>query len=69
MSDDKEDNLKNMINITNSLNFTQTQVNFILAHSLAAMYQEVLSAPVPEHLQALLNQLDAQQASDEDHRS
>jgi hypothetical protein len=46
----------------NSLNFTQTQVNFILGHSLASIYQDVLKQPLPEHLKVLIDQLDQKQS-------
>jgi hypothetical protein len=42
----------------NSLSFSQTQVNFILGHSLASIYQDVLKQPIPAHLMALINRLD-----------
>ncbi len=42
----------------NSLSFTQTQVNFILGHSLASIYQDMLKQPIPAHLMALINRLD-----------
>lgn len=43
--------------VPSSLNFTQAQVNWILGQSLASIYQDILKAPVPEHLQVLLDQL------------
>lgn len=43
--------------VPSSLNFSQAQVNWILGQSLASIYQDLLKAPVPEHLQALLDQL------------
>ena len=46
----------------NSLTFSQTQVNFILGHSLASIYQDVLKQPIPAHLMALINQLDRKQS-------
>ena len=46
----------------NSLTFTQTQVNFILGHSLASIYQDVLKQPLPEHLKVLIDQLDRKQS-------
>ena len=43
--------------IPNSLNFSQEQVTFILGHSLRSQYNELLAAELPEHLQALVDQL------------
>lgn len=37
--------------------FTQAQVNRILGQSLASVYHDLLKAPLPNHLQALLDQL------------
>lgn len=51
--------------VPSSLNFTQAQVNWILGQSLASIYQDLLKAPVPKHLQALLNQLDEGHCSSE----
>jgi hypothetical protein len=42
----------------NSLTFQQQQVNFILGHSIQSLYQDVIREPVPEHMQALVRQLD-----------
>jgi hypothetical protein len=44
--------------VPNNLAFTQAQVNFILGYSLACLYQELLTAPVPEHLKAIVDRLD-----------
>ncbi len=44
--------------IANSLSFSQEQVNFILGHSLRSIYQDVLDAPVPDHLKALVARLE-----------
>jgi Anti-sigma factor NepR len=44
--------------IPDSLTFSQTQVTFILGHSLRSIYQDVLQAPVPEHLKALVKRLE-----------
>jgi len=41
----------------NSLTFTQAQANFILGHSLASLYQDVLKQPLPEHLRTLVERL------------
>ncbi|RDI51359.1 hypothetical protein DES45_11815 [Microvirga subterranea] len=43
----------------NSLIFSQTQVNHILGSSLAKLYQDLMKAPIPEKLQALLDQIGA----------
>lgn len=45
------------------LNFTQAQVNWILGQSLASIYQDILKAPVPQHLQSLLDQLNREHSS------
>jgi len=42
----------------NSLTFTQSQVNFILGHSLASIFQDVLRQPLPENLLTLAQRLD-----------
>ena len=42
----------------NSLNFSQTEVNYILGHSLASIYQEVLKQPMPDQLRGLVHQLE-----------
>lgn len=42
----------------NSLNFSQTQVNYILGHSLASIYQDMLKQPMPDQLRSLLHQLE-----------
>ncbi len=42
----------------NSLNFSQTQVNYILGHSLASIYQDVLKQPMPDQLRGLVCQLE-----------
>ena len=42
----------------NSLSFSQHQVNFILGHSLASIYQDMLKEPIPPQLMALVNRLD-----------
>jgi hypothetical protein len=39
----------------NSLNFSQAQVNFILGHSLASIYQDVLKQPMPDQLRGLVH--------------
>ena len=44
--------------IPDSLTFSQEQVTFILGHSLRSIYQDVLNAPLPEHLQALVQRLE-----------
>jgi hypothetical protein len=53
--------------VLNSLNFSQSQVNFILGHSLRSVYQDFLNAPLPDHLQVLLEQIDAGSTSPEEH--
>jgi hypothetical protein len=44
--------------VSNSLSFSQAQINIILGCSLASIYQDVLNAPVPEHLKAIIDRLD-----------
>jgi hypothetical protein len=53
--DDESDSMRE---IPNSLTFSQEQVNIILGHSLRSVYQDLLNTPVPEHLKALLDQLE-----------
>ncbi|WP_445500707.1 NepR family anti-sigma factor [Microvirga sp. G4-2] len=48
-----------MKQIPNSLNLIQDQVNLILGQMLASLYQDLVNAPVPERLRALLHQLEA----------
>lgn len=43
----------------NSLIFSQAQVNHILGYSLAKLHQDLMKAPIPEKLQALLDQIEA----------
>jgi hypothetical protein len=47
----------------NSLNFSQTQVNYILGHSLASIYQDVLKQPMPDQLRGLVHQLERKLSS------
>ncbi len=54
--------------VPGSLNFTQTQMNLILGQSLASIYQDILKAPVPQHLQTLLDQLNEEYSSSEGNR-
>jgi hypothetical protein len=42
-----------------NLTFAQAQVTFILGHSLRSIYEDVLHAPMPEHIAALVHQLEA----------
>ena len=42
----------------NSLNFSQAQVNYILGHSLASIYQEMLKQPMPDQLHGLIRALE-----------
>lgn len=55
--------------VPGGLNFSQAQVNWILGQSLASIYQDLLKAPVPENLQALLDQLDEEPRLSERHNS
>lgn len=51
-------NSYNELPASNSLSFSQAQINIILGCSLASIYQDILNAPVPEHLKAIIDQLD-----------
>ena len=51
-------NSYNELLVSNSLSFSQAQVNIILGRSLASIYQDLLNAPVPEHLKAIIDRLD-----------
>jgi hypothetical protein len=44
--------------IPSSLNFSQEQVVFLIGHSLKSLYDDVLSADMPEHLNALVLKLE-----------
>lgn len=44
--------------VPNSLNFSQEPVVFLLGHSLRSLYHDVVDADLPEHLKALVRQLD-----------
>jgi hypothetical protein len=46
-----------------SLTFSQAQVTFVLGCSLRSIYEDVLNAPMPEHLTALVRQLEAKYPS------
>jgi hypothetical protein len=48
----------------NRLNFSQAQVNFILGHSLASIYQDVLKQPMPDQLRGLVHQLERRISGD-----
>jgi hypothetical protein len=45
------------------LTFAQTEVNYILGTSLRAVYQDLLQQPVPDHLQALLDQMEVKSSA------
>ncbi|WP_201863075.1 NepR family anti-sigma factor [Microvirga soli] len=47
--------------IPNSLNFSQEQVTFILGHSLRSLYDDVVTADLPDRLQALVQELENKQ--------
>jgi hypothetical protein len=49
--------------IPDSLNFSQEQATFILGHSLRSQYQDLLTAELPDRLQALVEQLEKKHAS------
>ena len=42
----------------NSLTFQQQQVSIFLGHSLSCLYEDVLKAPIPVHLQAIAARLE-----------
>lgn len=44
--------------IPSSLNFSQEQVVFVIGHSLRSLYEDVLAADLPEHLNALVLKLE-----------
>jgi len=44
--------------IPNSLNFSQEQVTFILGHSLRSLYDDVVTADLPDRLKALVQELE-----------
>ena len=44
--------------LLNSRTFEQQQINLILGQSIQSLHQEVVREPIPEHLQALVEQLD-----------
>jgi Anti-sigma factor NepR len=45
----------------NSLNFSQEQVTFILGHSLRSLYNDVVTADLPDRLKALVQELENKQ--------
>jgi Anti-sigma factor NepR len=47
--------------IPNSLNFSQEQVTLILGHSLRSMYDDVVTADLPDRLKALVQELENKQ--------
>ena len=47
--------------IPNSLNFSQEQVTFILGHSLRSLYDDVVTADLPDRLKALVQELENEQ--------
>jgi hypothetical protein len=54
--------------IPNSLNFSQEQVTFILGHSLRSLYDDVVTADLPDRLKALVQELENKQTSASDAR-
>ena len=42
----------------NGLTFQQQQTTFFLGHSLRSHYEGVITAPIPDHLRALAEQLE-----------
>jgi hypothetical protein len=51
--------------VLNTLSFSQSQVNWILGNSLAQLYGDVLKSPLPDQLQALVDQLPRPDTLDE----
>lgn len=64
MSDDRASEERIMPAIPNSLTFSQEHVNIVLGYAMASLYQDVLAAPIPEHLTVLLAQLDGRSPGD-----
>lgn len=54
--------------IPNSLNFSQEQVTFILGHSLRSLYDDVVTADLPDRLKALVQELENKQTPASDAR-
>jgi hypothetical protein len=42
----------------NGLTFQQQQITFFLGRALRSHYEDVIKAPIPDHLQALTEQLE-----------
>jgi hypothetical protein len=55
--------------VPKSLTFSQAQVNHILGYSLAKLYQDLMKAPIPEKLQALLDEIAAATQDQQETRS
>jgi hypothetical protein len=64
-----DDGLGVPANLPNSLTFCQKQVNLILGYSLRQVYANVLAAPLPDELEALLVRLEDQAEPELDHGS
>jgi hypothetical protein len=47
--------------IPNSLNFSQEQVTFILGHALRSLYDDAVTADLPDRLRALVKELENKQ--------
>ena len=54
--------------IPTSLNFSQEQVTFILGHSLRSLYEDVVTADLPDRLKALVQELENKQTPASDAR-
>ena len=59
-----DDNRKCTGSALNGLTFQQQQTTFFLGHSLRSHYEDVIKAPIPDHLQALAEQLERRAFSD-----
>jgi ribosomal 50S subunit-associated protein YjgA (DUF615 family) len=55
--------------VPKSRTFSQAQVNHILGYSLAKLYQDLMKAPIPEKLQALLDEIAAAAPHQQETRS
>ncbi|WP_201863777.1 NepR family anti-sigma factor [Microvirga soli] len=54
--------------IPNSLNFSQEQVIFFVGHSLRSLYDDILTADLPDRLEALVQELENKQTPASDAR-
>jgi hypothetical protein len=52
-----DDNRNCIGSAPNGLTFQQQQTTFFLGHALRSHYEDVIKAPIPDHLQALAERL------------